>query len=109
MRKKEEKPITSYREYRRRLFWVNFIKVSAVVVFFTIVASVLLIFATNGKIITAIFGVKLGDTMDIIYGAGYIIIGIACLAILVVFSVRLVLAIIDKIKEKVNEKKADKK
>ena len=33
MRKKEEKPITSYKEYKRRLFWVNFIKISAIVLF----------------------------------------------------------------------------
>ena len=109
MRKREEKPITSLAEYKRRLFWVNFVKVSAVVLFFTIAISIFLVFATNGKIITAIFGIKIGDLMDVFYGIGYIIIAIACIAIIVVFSVRLVLGIIDKIKEKINDEKADKK
>ena len=109
MRKKEEKPITSLAEYKRRLFWVNFVKVSAVVLFFTIITSIFLVFATDGKIITAIFGVKLGETMDVFYGLGYIIVGLASIAVIVLFSVRLVLGIIDKIKEIINDKKANKK
>ena len=102
MKKREDKPITNYKEYRRKLFWVNFIKISVSIFFILVCAFIFLILATNGKIITDIFGVKIKDLMDYVYGAGYILITIGIVFIVIIFSIRFIKGIIDYFKDKKN-------
>lgn len=98
----EDKPITNYKEYKRRLLGVNFIKISVSIFFILVCAFIFLILATNGKIITDIFGVKIKDLMDYVYGAGYILITIGIVFILIIVSIRFIKGIIDYFKDKKN-------
>lgn len=104
MSKREDKPITNYKEYKRRLFWVNFIKITVPIVLIILAVFIFLIFATNGKIITTLFGVKIKDLMDYVYGAGYILIICGIAFILVATAYRVLKGIISDIKYRKNNK-----
>ena len=98
MSKKPEKPITDYKEYKRRLKKVRIITALAIILPSLFLIGVLSILFTGGKVLT-IFGVQnYRVAMDVFYIVFYVLTAIVIVIIIIYAVIFVVKAIIDYIK-----------
>ena len=98
MAKKLEKPITDYKEYKKRLRRVKFITVLSITVPSVLILCALIIFFSGGKVLS-IFGVtNFRMVMDIFYGSFYVLSGIVSVIVLIFTGIFLIKTLIDYLK-----------
>ena len=98
MAKKPEKPITSQKEYEKRLRRVKLKAFLVITIPSIIVLFLLAVLFSNGKALS-IFGVKnYREVLNVFYGSFYVITAIVVIAVLAFATVAITKAIIDFIK-----------
>lgn len=98
MAKKLEKPITDYKEYKKRLRRVKIITVLSITIPSVLILCALIIFFSGGRVLK-IFGVtNFRLVMNVFYGGFYVITGIVVVIVLIFAVIFVVKAIIDYIK-----------
>ncbi len=104
MVKKEEQPIKTYEEYKRRLRKVKIIKFLMIVIPALVVTFLLSILFSNGKVLQ-IFGIKnFYAVINFFYVAFYVISAVV-IVIIIIVAIQL---LIKSISSYINDKKNDK-